>query len=149
MKIVNYGTGVILSGTAGNTYSVPMTTENVSATSGNELKGVTSETAIDYKTGESPNFKYNYILQDSKFKKATGAKLKAGKAYLTTAYDVTTAGSGAPGLEIVFGDATGIGATLVNSEQRIMNSVYDLQGRKVANPTKGLYIVNGKKVIVK
>ena len=26
---------------------------------------------------------------------------------------------------------------------------YDLQGRKVAQPTKGLYIVNGKKVIVK
>ena len=44
-------------------------------------------------------------------------------------------------------DATGIGATLVNSEQRIVNSVYDLQGRKVAQPTKGLYIVNGKKVM--
>ena len=29
------------------------------------------------------------------------------------------------------------------------NSVYDLQGRKVARPTKGLYIVNGKKVVVK
>ena len=44
-------------------------------------------------------------------------------------------------------DATGIGATLVNSEQRIVNSVFDLQGRKVAQPTKGLYIVNGKKVM--
>ena len=44
-------------------------------------------------------------------------------------------------------DITGIGATLVNSEQRIVNSVYDLQGRKVAQPTKGLYIVNGKKVM--
>ena len=28
-------------------------------------------------------------------------------------------------------------------------SAFDLQGRKVANPTKGLYIVNGKKLIVK
>ena len=44
-------------------------------------------------------------------------------------------------------DITGIGATLVNSEQRIVNSVFDLQGRKVAQPTKGLYIVNGKKVM--
>ena len=26
---------------------------------------------------------------------------------------------------------------------------YDLQGRKVANPTKGLYIVNGRKVVIK
>jgi hypothetical protein len=24
-----------------------------------------------------------------------------------------------------------------------------LQGRKVANPTKGLYIVNGKKIVIK
>ena len=40
--------------------------------------------------------------------------------------------------------------TLVNSEQRIVNSeVYDLQGRKVANPTSGLYIVGGKKVVIK
>ena len=47
-----------------------------------------------------------------------------------------------------FGDeTTGISATLVNSEQRIVNSVFDLQGRKVAQPTKGLYIVNGKKVM--
>ena len=27
--------------------------------------------------------------------------------------------------------------------------VFDLQGRKVANPSKGLYIVNGRKVIIK
>jgi hypothetical protein len=26
--------------------------------------------------------------------------------------------------------------------------VYDLQGRQVTNPTKGLYIVNGKKVFI-
>ena len=30
-----------------------------------------------------------------------------------------------------------------------VNGYYDLQGRKVANPQKGLYIVNGKKVIIK
>ena len=27
--------------------------------------------------------------------------------------------------------------------------VYDLQGRRVANPVKGLYIVNGKKIVIK
>lgn len=26
---------------------------------------------------------------------------------------------------------------------------YDLQGRRVTNPTKGIYIMNGKKVLVK
>ena len=53
----------------------------------------------------------------------------------------------APNLTIE-GDATGIGATLVNSEEIIDNSVYDLQGRKVQHPGKGLYIVNGKKIII-
>ena len=27
--------------------------------------------------------------------------------------------------------------------------VFDLQGRHVSKPTKGLYIVNGKKVVIK
>ena len=27
--------------------------------------------------------------------------------------------------------------------------IYDLQGRRVANPTKGVFIVNGKKVVFK
>ena len=45
---------------------------------------------------------------------------------------------------------TGIDASLVKSEKRMVNSaVYDLQGRVVKNPTKGLYIVNGKKVVIK
>ena len=46
------------------------------------------------------------------------------------------------------GDTTGIDA--VDSEQRTDDSYYDLQGRKVLNPTKkGIYIKNGKKVIIK
>ena len=29
------------------------------------------------------------------------------------------------------------------------SAVYDLQGRRIANPGKGLYIVDGKKVVIK
>ena len=29
------------------------------------------------------------------------------------------------------------------------DAIYDLQGRRVAQPTKGLYIVNGRKVVIK
>ena len=29
------------------------------------------------------------------------------------------------------------------------NTIYDLQGRKVENPTKGIYIINGKKTMIK
>ena len=140
--------GIILSGTAGQTYNVPVATANATSISDNELVGVKAETAIAYKTGESPNFKYNYILQNGVFKKATGDKLKAGKAYLTTTFDVTASGTGAPGLEIVFGDATGINT--LNVERGTLNGeVYNLAGQRVAQPTKGLYIVNGKKVVIK
>lgn len=47
-------------------------------------------------------------------------------------------------LAINFGDETGI-ANL--SHEKTDNVYYDLQGRRVMNPTKGLFIVNGKKVI--
>ena len=43
-------------------------------------------------------------------------------------------------------DATGVGA-IDNGELKMDNSVYDLQGRKVEKAQKGVYIVNGKKVI--
>ena len=43
---------------------------------------------------------------------------------------------------------TGIGATLNDKGQKD-RIFYDLQGRKVSEPTRGLYIVNGKKVVVK
>ena len=46
-------------------------------------------------------------------------------------------------------DTTGI-KSMNNGQLTIDNeAVYDLQGRKVAQPTKGLYIVNGKKVVKK
>ena len=37
----------------------------------------------------------------------------------------------------------------VKGEEGKVKTIYDLQGRKVENPTKGLYIINGKKVIFK
>ena len=45
-------------------------------------------------------------------------------------------------------DVTGIEDAVQSSKFKVQ-SYYDLQGRCVANPAKGLYIVNGKKVIVK
>ena len=52
-------------------------------------------------------------------------------------------------LSIVFeGETTGINA--INAAANIEGNCYDLSGRKVAQPKKGgLYIVNGKKVVVK
>ena len=42
-----------------------------------------------------------------------------------------------------------VGISEVNTVKADNNVVYDLQGRRVAQPAKGLYIVNGKKVVLR
>ena len=52
-------------------------------------------------------------------------------------------------LEFEDGGTTGI-ETIESSKNNTDNGVYyDLQGRRVENPTCGIYIVNGKKVVIK
>ena len=131
--------GVILRGT---TDAVPVVA-SADALSNNELTGIVVRTEVPWENGS----KYNYILQkdgdDPVFKKANGGYLAANHAYLHTTFDV----SAARGLEIVFDDEV----TDVNEIklQRSDDQFFDLQGRKVIAPAKGLYIVNGKKVIIK
>ena len=72
------------------------------------------------------------------YKLQSDGTIAANKAYLTTA-------AGAREF-FLFDEATGI-ESIDHSPLTIDHSVYDLQGRRVAQPTKGLYIVNGKKVI--
>lgn len=86
-----------------------------------------------------------YGLSGSNFVNVNAGTIPAGKALLP----VSAIPSEARELNFVFEDEV-TALTLVNSEKRTVNNeFYDLQGRKVANPTKGLYIVNGKKVIIK
>lgn len=67
----------------------------------------------------------------------------ANKAYLAVPASVAGARNG-----FVFGDdATGISNVNVNLNDN--ENCFDLQGRKVSTPGKGLYIVNGKKVVIK
>lgn len=78
-----------------------------------------------------------------KVKNADKNKINPYRAYLTTG-TLTSA----PTLNIIFdGDVTGIDAVksgTANEDSRY----YNLQGQQVARPTRGLYIVNGKKVIM-
>ncbi|MBR1880402.1 MAG: choice-of-anchor J domain-containing protein [Prevotella sp.] len=78
------------------------------------------------------------------FYKWTGGALSAGRVYLPTSV-VTSAHEF---LGLTLGDETGVNEVRGRrSEGR--GEVYDLQGRKVLKPTQGLYIVNGKRVVVK
>ena len=77
-----------------------------------------------------------------------------GYIYSTRAYIVLNGWNGSNGIKglNITGlddDATGI-AVVENGELRILDGqAYDLSGRAVKNPAKGLYIINGKKVFIK
>ena len=53
-----------------------------------------------------------------------------------------------PGI-VIRTDATGIANVAKSQEQTASSQYFNLAGQRVAHPAKGLYIVNGKKVIVK
>ncbi len=135
-EAVAAGTGLILKGTASETYAIPVAATGADISATNKLQAAVTATAVEANE--------TYILQGGQFHKVTAAStIPAGKAYLRYA-DLSMARE----LTLTFGDATGIGATLKNKE--IENKeVYNLKGQRVAQPTKGLYIQNGKKVIVK
>lgn len=71
-------------------------------------------------------------------------KVAAYRAYLTAD------GAGVNALTVDFDNETGISETMKNTEnEKKNNAVFDLSGRRVSKATKGLYIVNGKKYLVK
>ena len=88
-----------------------------------------------------------FVLNGSKgeigFYPYTGTNIAKYKAYV----EVDKA-QAAQGLRFSFGTATDIENTLTEGEGEA-KEYYDLSGRRVAQPTKGLYIVNGKKMYIK
>lgn len=60
-----------------------------------------------------------------------------------------TSSAGVKGMvSLQIDDATGI-SSLATDAQELQTGIYDLSGRRVTNPSRGLYIINGKKVVVK
>ena len=138
-------TGTVPAGTPllleGVTTSVPVATSSSTDVSANLLKAGTGA-AVSAEAGKT---KYALSVADSKatFKKiASSATIPVGKAYLEFAEEIS-----APELTFDFGNTTGI--ENVNRETITNNRYFNLNGQRVAQPTKGLYIVNGKKVILK
>ncbi|MBQ9186197.1 MAG: hypothetical protein IJ144_00040 [Prevotella sp.] len=79
------------------------------------------------------------------FYRANNTLVPTDKAYLNAG----TAGARFFALNLD-GETTGIDALLIdNGQLTIDNAVYNLNGQRVMNPAKGLYIVNGRKVVVK
>lgn len=130
------GTGLVIKKTgSAASYGVPVFDgTGADDVSGNKMEGSATATTPIAENG-------GYILSNGEFHPALAGDLPAGKAYLKI-----TVTSNAPVMS--FGDATAIDEVRSKMED-VRGDFYNLNGQRVAQPTKGLYIVNGKKVIMK
>lgn len=150
-RIVTKGQGVVLktnSTSNPNTVNIVMSKTNDESSddySGNSLKGTDiaisnpgNAYVLNYKPSEGVGF----------YRLSSAATIPANRAYLTSG--ATVAGATAAAREFFAFDAAITGIEDVNAQDNEDDvKTFDLQGRRVANPAKGVYIVNGKKVIMK
>lgn len=131
-------TGLLLKGDEG-TATIPVVASSATDVSANKLVGVTANTVIDANAG--------YVLMASPslgfYKNNNAFTVGANTSYLPSNF----AGADARGF-FLLDDATAIDA-IAKSQEPNANSYYNLAGQRVTQPTKGLYIKDGKKVIIK
>ena len=154
-QTVPAGTGLLLLGeTKGGSYNIPVVAEG-DEVSGNALIGVI--TPIAKQSNPSGNYYFAMkkalnaedALKFAPLSTSSPVTIPAGKIYIEVPHSAFD--DAAHELSIAFedeGETTAINAALMNNE-RMNNEVYNLNGQRVAQPTKGLYIVNGRKVVIK
>ena len=134
-------TGVLLKADAAGDFAV-RASSSVDDVTGNALIGVTKQTTL---TTDPSNgiFVLRNEAQGVGFYKTTGSSftLSAHTAYLPE-----LAGNGARTF-IALDDVTSVKGITAETMQN--GEVYNLQGQRVMKAQKGLYIMNGKKVLVK
>jgi len=143
-KDIPAGTPVVLKTTAAS-HKMTLTKATVDAYTGaNELKVTTVGTPV------TDVYRLGYKAANGiGFYKYSAASPAAGIVYVV---NVTSASEYLP-LDVEDADITTGIAAIENGQWSMVNGqskqVYNLNGQRVSQPTKGLYIVNGKKVIVK
>lgn len=142
VDVVPAGTAIIVkTDEKGGSADVEVTNDDASDVSENALVAGDGTTAWNGTDG----YTYYYLASDL-FHKATSGTLQSGKAYLKVANGDVPAGAHSFGFIFDDEEATGINTVAKDAEN---GQFFNLAGQRVAQPTKGLYIVNGRKVIVK
>lgn len=138
-NVIPANSAVVLTGEEGD-YTFTATTEAGEEVADNVLFGYATETAVTDNTGI-------YALANKTngvaFYPFVGSKYKAGKAYLNIA-DLSTTSE--VRLFNIFDEGEETGIESIETENA-KAEIYDLAGRRVQKAQKGLYIVNGVKVI--
>ena len=149
-EAVGSGTGLLMKGTANTTYYVPAKTDATVP----DYNALSANLTAQNLASDGSNYIFVMAKANSAgsltFKKlpTTATAIPANKAYVQVA--ASAFGSGAPELNISFGETTSLSEELrVKSEEFATAPIYNLAGQRVAQPTKGLYIVNGKKVVIR
>ena len=83
--------------------------------------------------------------------------LRTGKTIETHKYTLSTPASGSMAIRFGNNQATAViklismttGISTARKTQSADDTFYNLQGARVDNPTKGIYIQNGKKIVIK
>lgn len=138
-------TGVLLCGEQGQSYTLTATDDAAEAISGNALVAVTASTHVAATDGVYTNF----MLKSGEFIKIADntSVMPANKAYL----QIATADLGSNARRIALnwaGEATAISG-MVDSRPS-GSECFDMQGRKVTGrPAHGVYIINGKKSVIR
>jgi hypothetical protein len=134
-------TGLLLKGTAGTCYTIPLA-DSGTAPAINLLKAGTGALVAP----ETDKTKYALSVEGGVacFKKITAAReIPAGKAYLE--FNETIEAREFFALDE---ETTGVADVRVKMADG-RSEYFNLAGQRVVQPTRGLYIVNGKKVIIK
>ena len=140
--IIPAGNGVIIYGTP-NTSTQLLASTATTTLSNNDLLATTN---ADSSLADIPTGGYNYVLNGDKFLQYTGTSFATDKAFLNLAYKLTASNEAKLNIEFCEDNVT----TGIEETPSKTNTVYyDLQGRKVEFPTTGIYIINGKKTVIK
>ena len=143
--------GVLLKGEVGRTYTYQIAETDPGLYTGNRVIGVREDTTLVQTESDG---KSNWVLQpDYKLHLVSNGTIKSGRAYVHEMNDGDT-NFGAKGIYLSFAldeekNTTGIDS-VENKKDDEENVYYTLSGVRVINPTeKGVYIKNGKKVIIR
>ena len=142
-RVIPANAGVILSGPEG-TYDLTVGGE-ATADENNKLTGTVASAYIAEDAYVLSNKNGIGLYLAAKNQENDTKWLNNGfKAYMLK----TQVPSGAPALTFDFGTETGIeGIEGIEGAVKANGAIYDLSGRRVKNATKGIFIINGKKVI--